>query len=218
MTDHDDGIDAARAALIEKNIDLAFRFLKELIDDPEKIGQVPSGSTVYVMSRGEPEFNRIQMARAQRAAESGRLAHLWQLDAPPGERSALEVRTTKPRWPTEGLDPVALYDRAKDLLVVDFFGRRRAGVPIPTDAFGILFVDLATDEIVVHVLPAFLSQAVPRDPTLIDVLLRPETVLEGITRDEVRAIRNALAHHGVVLPPVPAPFEELTEHLQLLTA
>ncbi|HEU5430632.1 MAG TPA: hypothetical protein VFU81_03165, partial [Thermomicrobiales bacterium] len=193
MSDRE-AMDDERAAFIDANIDLAFRFLEELFDEPARIEQVPSGSTVYVVPPDAPAVWRGQTARALRAAESGKAAYLWRLGVPAGERAAWRAHVIAPHWPTEGIDPAALYDRASDTLVIDFFRGRRQGVPIPSESYGLLYVDQETDEVVVNVMPQFLAGVVHRDSSLIDLLLHPATQLRGITVDEVREMRNSLLH------------------------
>ncbi len=218
MSDHDDGIDDARADGIATNIDLAFRFLGEAFDDPSRLDEIPSGTALVVLPADDPETTAANLALAGRLSEEGRDVRMHRLGAAPGERSALAYRTVRPRWPTEGIDPVAEYDRATDTLFVDFFNGRRRGIDIPTRDLGLLFVDRNTEEVIANLVPDFLSRVVPRDPSLIDVLLRPETTLHGITRDEVREVRAALGHRDPGPDAPPATFAAIAERLELLTA
>jgi hypothetical protein len=215
MTEQDD-IDAATAELITRNIDLAFRMLGEMVDDAGKIGQVPDGATVFVAPPDDPEVEHVQLQRAMEAAASGKAAYLWRLAVPAGGRSAWQVRALTPRWPTEGIDPVAVYDRATDLLVVDFFrGRRRGDIAFGIRDLGMLSVDSTTLEVVANVLPAFLETMVARDPTMIDVLLRPETELRGISRSDIAQLRSRLRRDaGLGEGEAPVTFAVFTERLR----
>jgi hypothetical protein len=204
-----------QAAFIDANIDLAFSFLEEIIDEPDRIGQMPSGSTVYVVPPDAPAVLRGQTARALRAAQAGKNAWLWRLGVSGGDRAAWRAHVVSPRWPTEGIDPAALYDHASDTLVVDFFRGRRQGGPIPSESFGMLYVDQDTDEVVVNVLPQFLGSVVRRDPRLIDLLLRPESELRGITADEARSLRASLLRGVVESAPV-ATFVDLSRRMRQL--
>lgn len=217
----DDTRDDARAAQIERNIELAFQFAKELVEDPTRMEQLPAEATVFVAPPDDPGFNEEQLGRAMRAAKTNKQVYLWRLGAPTGERAAFLTRVFAPRWPTHGIDPAAVYDRVSDTLVVDFFRGRRPGIPIPSEVFGLLFVDEQTEEVVGNILPEFLSRVVRRDVALIDVLLRPETELHGITRQEVGQIRDALRRDAAAPAAPPASFATLVErmeHLEPLTA
>lgn len=220
MNEPDDGIDEARAATITKNIDLAFRSIAEMLDDPSKIEQVPDGATLFVAPEDNPALERNQTQRALEMAAAGQTSYLWRLGRPPGERSAWHVRTLTPRWPTDGIDPVAVYDHATDLLVVDFFNNRRHGdTKIGTPDLGILVVDSATNEVIANALPEFLDRLVRRDPTMIDVLLRPETELRGVTRQEIVRLRARLrGEAGLAVAAAPATFAAISERLEKLSA
>jgi hypothetical protein len=221
MSDRETIDDDSRNAFVEANIDLAFQFLEEIIDEPTRGEHLPSGSTVYVVPPDAPALLRGQTGRALRAAQAGASAYLWRLGVPPGERAAWRAHVISPHWPTEGIDPAALYDRASDTLVIDFFRGRRQGKPIPSEAQGLLYVDEETDEVVVNVVPQFLGAVVSRDPNLIDVLLRPETELRGMTADEAREMRDSLAGGDAAAPETLASFADLAtrmERLEPLTA
>jgi len=204
-------------ARVTRNIDLAFQFLNEVIDAPARADEVPSGASIFVMPAADPEFNREQMELARIAATAGRETFLWRLGVPPEERAAFRVSSLTPRWPQVGIDPVAFYDRDEDILIVDFFNDRRRGtVTIGTGEFGELHVDAATGEIIAQVLPHFLAAAVPREPSVIDILLRPETELRGVTRTEVVEIKRALlADHWQPEAPI-ASFAAMTDPLARL--
>jgi hypothetical protein len=217
MTQHDD-IDEERAALIDRNIELAFALAHEIVEQPARLDELPSGAMVFVVPPDDPAFAEAQTNRALRAARTGNEAYLWRLDAPAGERAAFRARVITPRWPMEGIDPAAVYYRAIDTLVVDFFHGRREGVPLPGERFGVLFIDEGTEEVVVNILPQFLSRVVRRDYALIDVLLRPETELHGITQAEVRQIRNMLAHSTSEAAAPPAEFLTIVAHMEKLEA
>src|SRR5690242_7090819 len=63
----DDTMDDARAVQIERNIDLAFQFAQELVEDPARMTELPSEATVFVAPPDDPRFNEEQLARAMRA-------------------------------------------------------------------------------------------------------------------------------------------------------
>ena len=218
MNDRDDGIDDAKAARIGKNIDLAFRFLDEVIDDPARLAELPDGATVAPLPPDDPELARETVDKVARWSEGGRDVRLYRIGAPPGERFAWAYRTVTPRWPTEGIEPVVEYHAKPDVLVVDFFNGRRQGIEIPTREFGTIFVDQETEEVVVNILPRFLGQVIQRDPGLIDVLLRPETTLYGISRDDVERIRRTLVGDRPVPDASSTSFAAIVERLELLTA
>ncbi|MDP9364860.1 MAG: hypothetical protein M3Q10_11670 [Chloroflexota bacterium] len=218
MSDRDGRIGEVQATRIGKNIDLAFRFLDEVLDDPARLAEIPDGSTLAILPPDDPELAAENTDKAIRLDRAGKNVRLYALGRPPGERSVWAYRTVTPRWPTKGIDPVAQYDARSDILVVDFFNGRRQGVDLPTREFGTLFVDRDTEEVVAHVLPYFLSRAVRKDPGIIDVLLRPETTLHGITRQEVADIRHVLTGETLPVEAAPASFAVITERLELLTA
>jgi hypothetical protein len=145
-------------ARITKNIDLAFRFLEEVIEEPARADTLPERATLFLLPPDDPGFNQEQMVLAQMAATTGKETFIWRLGAPKGEQPAVPVRSITPRWPRAGIDPIAVYDRDSDILVVDFFnGTRRGEIEIGTREFGVLLVDSDTEEIVVNVVPRFLS-------------------------------------------------------------
>ena len=219
MTEHDDGIDPAAADRIAKNIDLAFRFLGEAIDDPTRLAEIPDGATGVVLPPDDPEPATENMGKAIRLHEGGRDVRMYRLGAPAGERAVFSYRSLTPRWPTVDIDPVAKYDRATDILVVDFFnGRRRGTVQVPAGEFGVIFVDPDTEEVIVNVLLGFLARAIRRDPSLIDVLLRPETTLRGVSRPDIVEMKRRLAGDRGWSDERPASSAALTERLELLTA
>ena len=218
MNDRDDGIDDAKTARIGKNIDLAFRFLDEVIDDPSRLAEIPDGATVVALPPDDPELARENVGKAARLSKGGRVVRLYRVGAPPDERFVWSYRTVTPRWPTEGIDPVAEYHAEPDVLVVDFFNGQRPGIRIPAGKFGLLFVDPETEEVVVNILPRFLSEVVPADPSLIDILLRPETTLHGISLEAVVKIKRSLMGDPPLPNIPPASFEMIVERLELLTA
>jgi hypothetical protein len=217
----DDRTDEAKAAQIERNIELAFAFAQEIVDDPARLEQLPVEATVFVAPIDDQALVREQGGRALEAAKTTRNTYLWLLGAVEGERAARHVRFFTPRWPTRDIEPAAVYDRPSDTLIVDFFHGRRRGIAIPSEAFGLLIVDEQTEEVVANILPQFLSRLVRRDYTLIDGLLRPETDLHGITREEAVSLRDALRREAAAPAAPPAAFPDLIahmEHLQPLTA
>ena len=74
MTDRDAILTELEKKRIELDLDFASRFVRELVADPDRLDQLPSGATVFVAPPDDADEITTQTARALRAAEQGRTA------------------------------------------------------------------------------------------------------------------------------------------------
>ena len=81
-----------------------------------------------------------------------------------------------------------------------------------------LRLDPETRIIVGVSVPRFLAEAAPKSLLLFDLLLRPSARLHGITLDELRRIRTALAHGQRISQTTPATADAIARELDRLGA
>jgi hypothetical protein len=87
-------MDDERAAYITRNIDLAFRMIREIFDDPSILEGLPARATVFVAPPDDPDYANHQVERAQRFAAEGSRAMVWRLGAKDGESRAIPLFDT----------------------------------------------------------------------------------------------------------------------------
>lgn len=94
MNEHPE-IDAEQAACITRNNHLAFAMLRELIENPALIEQLPNKATVFVAPPDDPEHAAHQMKnRARTFAENGYRSVVWRLGADDDPRAIPVSATT----------------------------------------------------------------------------------------------------------------------------
>ena len=180
MTERDDGIDPATADRIAKNIDLAFRFLGEAVDDPTHLAKIPDGATVVPLPADDAEHAAAGVALADRLVQEGRTVYAVPVGLPRAEAErwrateirAMHFRELAPRWAPD-LDPAEIalaYDRDRDALLIDYAAGRRRGVAIPYAPGVFLLVELETQEVFGYVATGFLDRADPVPPGLVTAL------------------------------------------------
>lgn len=86
MTTGDDGITDERAERIGQNIDLAFRFLDEVLDDPSRLDALPDEATVVFVPGDDPGLAAANLATAERLVADQTRAEVWLVDIPDAGR------------------------------------------------------------------------------------------------------------------------------------
>jgi len=190
----DETIPRDLAEMTTKNLDLAGRVLQEILADPDILDEIPDGATVVPMPFDDRELAEHNLALATAHGEAGKNVVLWRVDVPepdvPAWRSteirAFSTHFFKPHWPQtvvpEPGDLLIVYDRDRDVLLVDFFGGKREAVGLPFKPLVALRVDPANDEVVGYLLSGFLEVMAQREPRLVTTIRRAE--LRAITPEE----------------------------------
>ncbi|HEY7031009.1 MAG TPA: DUF5647 family protein [Thermomicrobiales bacterium] len=189
-----------------KNLALLGRFLREALNEPALLDRIPDDSMVVLMPSDDPEFARRNLGLITRAMESGKNVVIQRVGVPlldipawrANERTTIETKMLSPRWPAvvapEPGDLVIVYDRDRDILLVDFFGLRRQGMGVPITAEAAARVDIDVQEVVGYLLVGFLDRVVLAAPHLTSLLRIAE--FRAVTIDELG---------GLVPPPVSKP-------------
>ena len=202
MTEHDDGIDPVAAERIGKNIDLAFRFLGELIDDPVRLDHAPNGSSLIVLPYDDPELGVLNLGQASKLAAAGHVVRLQRVGVPkPGEPGWPDIEVFEvhsghlaPKWPVAaGGYPVAGYDPGVDALTVELFATPRPPSTImPINAYVWMLVDMAADEAVGLLVPHFRSRVMEEAPLVGEFLLLSFGDVVGISKEEAHRLRDEI--------------------------
>lgn len=181
-----------RAAQVTANIRLAGQFLREAIAEPSILDAIPDGAAVVMLPHDDPDLARANFDLGLVLGDRGREVRWRRVGGPLPEAerwSAVDLRDFRfreitPRW-QEGLDPrdlVVVYDRDRDVLLIDMAAGRRRGVALPTGPIAALLVDLETQEVFGYVMPDFLTRAVRVAPRLAMLLAAAE--LRSLTEEE----------------------------------
>jgi hypothetical protein len=182
----------AEVAQIEANIDLAFRFMEEAIDDPAILDKIPNGAAVVFLPADNPDLSMANFALATKLAEGGRQVQMRVVggSVPEAERwrevdqRDFKLTHLRPRW-VEGLDPNDLriiYDHERDVLLIDLVAGRRTGTAVPFRGI-YMVVDMPTPEAFGYLVPGFLAHAVRKVPRLAQLLVVAD--LRPLTEDEL---------------------------------
>jgi hypothetical protein len=203
---------------IAHNIDLAFRFLSEVADDPAILEQIDSCKALVLLPPDDPPQPELTVANTQlarRLAEAGHEVIMWAVESP----SAKGPRVLG-RWPIlpNSSDPVITYDRDRDVLAVDLVTTERPAMLARSASPAVLRVDPETRIIVGFTVPRFLAAAAPKSMLLFDLLLRPAARLHGITLGELHGIREAMVHGGRRIKSTPLTTDEIARELARLSA
>lgn len=211
------------------NIARAFQMLEEAIADPDVLDGIPLGAVVVSMPHDDPSLASLNLALANKLTADGEHVWLQRVGVPAPDSSQWHLpaqqdqapQTLHLRWasspPPDAKDLVITYDRSSDTMVVDLFARRRPGVDVPVNDSLSLLVDLETEEVIGHLVPHFLEQAMQKAPHILSLLLATNAHLTGITRDEVIALRNH-GMDGVPTTTTPQPTAAaILEELALLS-
>jgi hypothetical protein len=178
----DESISRDVAEQTTKNLALLGRFLREALDEPTIFERIPEDATVILLPPDDPELAEHNANMMIRNLEAGKnvVAHRVGVPVPdvPAWRSTemltIETRVLKPHWPAniapEPGDLVVVYDRDRDILLVDVFGLRREGTGYPVSREVAVRFDLETQEIVGYLLLGFLASVVLRAPHLTSLL------------------------------------------------
>jgi Family of unknown function (DUF5647) len=166
-----------------KNINLAGRFLQEVLADPDVLDKIPDDATVVLIPPDDSDLARGNLALATKYAEAGKEVVLYRVGVPEPdvpawrehEMTTIAMRKIAVHWPPalapESGDLIIVYDRDRDVLFVDFFGLRRLGMGFPIGGSGMAArVDVETEEIVGYLLAGFLTATVLRAPHLTSLL------------------------------------------------
>jgi hypothetical protein len=86
MSEHDEITDLVTEH-IGKNIDLAFRLMQEIIDNPALAAEIPNGATLVMLPPDDPDLARANIELAERLAREGRDVYLQRVGGPPGRRA-----------------------------------------------------------------------------------------------------------------------------------
>lgn len=200
----DAAIDRVTAEQTTKNLALLERFMNEALADPVLLDRIPNGATIIFLPVDDPELARQNFSRALARAQAGKqvvlqVVGLPRPDAPawqPSQIGTLALEMLTPRWPAQLVpepgDLTIIYDRERDILLVDYFGLRQTALAIPLSGGVALRIDRQDPEVVGHILVGFLSDLVERAPHLASVLRRAE--FRALTDEELG---------GLIPPPAP---------------
>lgn len=76
------GLSEADVAQTTKNIALVRQFLREVVADPSRLGEMPSGATVVLLPSDDPAQLTANLALAEQAAREGRKDETFTSAAP----------------------------------------------------------------------------------------------------------------------------------------
>ena len=76
--------DTVTARMIDRNIDLAFDHLRAILDNPDRLAEVPNGATVAYIPDDDAELAQYNLALALFAFARGKNVYLRHVGAPPG--------------------------------------------------------------------------------------------------------------------------------------
>ncbi len=170
------------AEMATRNIDLAGQLLQEILADPSILDEIPDGATVVPMPFEDPELARHNAALLTKLMEENRNVVVRRVGVPmpdlpawrATEQLMFETRMIAPHWPEivapEPGDLIIVYDRDRDILLVDVFGLRREGIGYPMSRQVAARDDLESGEIVGYLLLGFLASVVLRAPHLTSLL------------------------------------------------
>ena len=195
MTDSTTGLSAAERAQTSKNLRLASQFIREFLEAPERFHVLPENAAIVLLpSDDDPdtELTLANMEMAKQIERQGKKTILWAVGMP--DRLGPQALVRFPVF-REG-QPTASYDRAKDLLTVEFSRTDRPTMLVQHHPYVTMVIDRETHIAVSLAVPNFLAVVAPKSLPLFDVLLLPSTELVGITLDELVSLRNSLAHGG----------------------
>lgn len=192
MSDNARRLTPDEATQTTANLGLAAQFVRELIERPEDHEVLPEDALLVLLpgdDPGDPELSRANIQMADRFAAEGRHVVTWVVGMP-----ALSGPQALPRWPrTLGEGSGITYDRPKDLLTVVLSRPEGPTTPVRVHPNATVLMDPDTRLVRVLTIPHFLAEAAPKSLALLDLLLRPDTTLVGISRDELRSLRNTFA-------------------------
>jgi hypothetical protein len=66
----------------EKNIALAFRFMRDVVDDPSLLDQIPNNATIVFLPEDDPEQVEANLQLAINSARSGKNVYLHHVKSP----------------------------------------------------------------------------------------------------------------------------------------
>jgi hypothetical protein len=183
----------AERAQTTANLRLASRFVREMIEDPERFEALPDDATLVLLPTEDAPDSALLEANLRMAKQAklrGQRVVVWSV----GMRSG-----TGPQfiagWPIMREDTISIrYDRHRDALTVAFSATNRPTMPARINDYVTMMIDPETRVAVNYTIPRFLSTVAPKSLALFDLLLLAGTELHGITPEELNSIRNQLVH------------------------
>jgi hypothetical protein len=212
MTDDNTGLNDQERAHTAANLELASRFIRELLNAPEHAGDIPEGAALVLMPEADPELAFANIALADRLSAEGQSVIMQRVGivgpARPEwqgkEISSINVRQLTPHWAGE-IDPeqiVIVYDANRDVLWIDFFGGNARQTAVPRNGFALVTVNLETKEAFGYIIPSFVSHAVRKVTRLAQILAVAE--LRPLTTDELSGIEPVGQEALDIQPATPA--------------
>lgn len=218
MTDDPSELSAADKAQIRANLRLARQFVRELVETPERHSILPDSGTIVLLPPddvGDAALTRANLNMAGQLHAQGRS---------PVVQAIGQEQLTGPqqliRWrfgiPQE--EAAISYDREQDVLLMAFAKTDRPTMPVRVHRYVTALIDPTTNRGISLTVPQFLTVVAPKSLALLDVLLKPSTLLIGITRDEVIDVRNSVALGRPLPTPDRTPVGEIINELARLAA
>jgi hypothetical protein len=230
MSDEARRVEQVVAARTTANIRLAGQFLREIVDDPSILDTLPDDAAVVLIPEGDPDLAEANLNLAFKLAK--RETRTIQLRRVGGavpeaerwrkvDRRDFTVRNVSLRWPSD-LDPrnlVTVYDRERDVLLLDMTGEGQHGIALPRGSFAAVLADVEAGIAFGYLIPRFISHAIRHSPEL--ALLLAAAELRPLREEELGGLESLDADaHG---ENIPSPFtaEEtarLVDQISLLIA
>jgi hypothetical protein len=191
MSDHRNELSDSEKDQIQANLELAALFIHELIQEPDRHDIIPDDATVVLLppddwGADQLTFANIEMAKHLMIRGENPILHAVGMPRVSGPQALV-------RWPIIGeVRLVIQYNRQQDVLTVAFTQVDRPIMPVRHHPYVIVLIDPETNLVVSYVIPNFLVEVAPRSLPLFDLLLLSSTELVGITREELRALRDEL--------------------------
>jgi hypothetical protein len=176
-----------------RNLALAEQFLADVLADESILDSVPEEARiVLVPSEGDPELGRMNFEMAVREMMHGRPVVIQRVGGLTPEAKAWratdkrQILMHEVRFPTAAMhadDVRIVFDQARDTLLVDYFGGRRIGWPLPVTPHVMLRIDPENHEVVGYLIASYLQAEAFRSPVLARALRKAE--FRPITDEEL---------------------------------
>ena len=203
MTEYETGLSAKEREQTTKNLRLASQFIREYLEAPERFDSLPEVATITLLPSDEARDEALTNANSWAVGMPERPGPPFPINFPVLAPERLRMR----------------YERYDDVLTGEFSHPAGITTAIQIHAMATVEVEVETRTAVGYRIPNFLSVVAPKSLTLFDVVLQPTVELVGITREELFAFRNEIAHgRPFSTQGRQLGFVEIVQELALLSA
>ncbi|MDQ3655849.1 MAG: hypothetical protein M3457_12315 [Chloroflexota bacterium] len=183
----------AQAVTISESLRLHERFIREAIDDTDRLDQIPDGAVLIILPSDNAELASRALAKAEQLRAEGRSIHLEQVgpelpNPSPwwiGERTPAHLKAWIPAAESLLSAPelTIVYDHQRDLLFARWDDNQRDGLAWPLQGGSLVLVDTASNLVFALIVPNFMAAMVPLIPPLASVVALAE--IRALSQAEV---------------------------------